>query len=267
MASDLSLLKSTVADVLGLQGTVAEEQANAQAENLQATGATAEADAYQQAADISTKTAGTAQVLGDLQKAQEQRKLYSTLGTAAANTGANGFGDTSGSAIALLRDSVQRGALGQQLIDVQTGQNIAGYLEQSSAALAEKSAVNAQVGAANSLATAETTAANVAAANAANESTALQQFLALNPPQTAEQQAAQDVVTSTLTSPLNGPAALPQTAQPGTDLANFVPQQPTINGQPTLANPGGTPTTGIASYGVVQTNPIFGSGGTKPLAF
>lgn len=236
MAADLSLLKSATADILGLQGTAAEETANATAKGIEATGATAEEAAYQTAGNIALSQSDQEAIIGNIQKLQEQRNALKTLGSAAASTAANGFSGDSETSLAIMRSNLQQSYLGQQLIDAQTGLTRTGYLEQSTATQAEIAAVKAQANAATSLQNAETTAAATASSNAANETSALKALLAqinspnnpdnqnLTPQQLAEQQATQGVITSTLASPLNGPAQLPQVAQPSAQPGVVGPQ-------------------------------------------
>lgn len=216
MAAELSLLKGAVADVLGLQGTVEEERANVEAEQIQSQGSQGEIDSYNRAADIAERNAALEGTLGDIQEFQLQRQVGKSIGTQAAEVSGGGFSAESGTAVALLRESLQQGYLGTQLLRTQTQQEQGGYLEQAAAARGEAGAVGAQIAASNRLAEAQTNAANVAAANAASESAALKSYLEQNPPETPEEAARQELVTSTLRSPLNGPASLPASVNPAT---------------------------------------------------
>lgn len=218
MASDLSLLKSAVTDVLGLSGKAAEDNANAAAQAATAAGNTAEASSYEAAIGGANEAATLEGIAGNIRGIQEQRKVGQTLATQRADIAANGFSMDSGSSIALLRASLQQGYLSQQLNDVQTGINRGGYLEQAAASASEQAAATAAAKSATDLGAAYTSAGTIATANAASETDAIQKMLlqdyVLNGPLTPQQQATQDVVTSALKSPLNGPMALPASAVP-----------------------------------------------------
>lgn len=209
MATDLGLLKGSVADILGLQGNAAESEANAQASDIQALGATEEARIYGTAGDIARRNAQLEGISGDILSLQQQREVRKNLGNQrAANAGA-GFA-ASGSSLDILASSLREGYLGQQLIQTQTALNQGGYLQQGAATEAEIAAVKTSGDAATALAQAQREAAATSAANAANQSEALQAYLKVNAPETAEEKAGASLVTSTLKSPLNGPASLPQ---------------------------------------------------------
>ena len=217
MATDLNLLKSATTDILDLSGKAAEDTANAQAQTAVAGGNTTEAGLYGSAIQIAQSNAGLEDIAGNIQDIQEQRKATATIGKQLAAGAGNGFA-ASGSSVALLRQSLQQSYLAQQLNDVQTQITKGGFLEQATAAQSEQAAAQAAATSATALGTAYTNASNVATANAANETAALEKLMTLdiqqNGPLTPEQQATQDVVTSVLKSPLNGAAALPESAFP-----------------------------------------------------
>lgn len=266
IGDDVALLKSTVADVLGLQGSAAEETANATAQGLTATGDQSEVQAYQSAQGIAKYQSDVEAVIGQIQQLQEQRKLTQTLGTQAAGVAASGFSGSSESSMAILRSSLQQGYLGQQLINTQTELNQGGYLEQATATQGEIAAVQAASSAATSLQQSETQAAATATANAANETKALESLLTVNqndpananltPQQLAEAQATTATVTSTLASPLNGPVQLSPAAQPnplapgqpvgGTGTGPAFPNQIAFPTLPTAATAGPTSFGGFA---------------------
>lgn len=77
-----------------------------------------EAAAYGKAASIATQNAKLETESTAIQQAQEGRKIYQTLGAQSAQVGGAGLA-ASGSALDVLRGSVQQGALQKQLIGLQ----------------------------------------------------------------------------------------------------------------------------------------------------
>lgn len=211
MATDLALLRSATSDILGLTGNAVEGDARARAQEIQAQGATEEEKAYGTAGDIARRNAQLEGIVGDIQGLQQQREVRRTIGEQRAGVAAAGFA-SSGSSLDLLGSSLRQGYLGKQLIDTQTALSQGGYLQQGAATDAEIAAVQTQSRSALSLADAEREAAATSRANAANQAGALQQYLKVNPPSTPQEKAGAALVTSSLNSPLNGPASLPPEA-------------------------------------------------------
>lgn len=77
-----------------------------------------EADAYKKASSIATQNAVLEHESTQIQQTQEGRKVFQTLGAQAAQVGGAGL-SASGSALDVLRSSVQQGALQKQLIGLQ----------------------------------------------------------------------------------------------------------------------------------------------------
>lgn len=183
--ADTGLLQSTVAQILGLQATAAQQTAEgtgltteaqgftaeaqgaaltasgyaygAQAANETATGYTAEATAYGQAANIATNNSTIAGVVGSIQTLQQQRQVLAATSTQRAQVAGNGFLEA-GSNVSLLQSSVQQGNLGAQQIGTQTLLEQGGYEEEASAATAEQTAATAASAAATTTAAADTAA-------------------------------------------------------------------------------------------------------------
>lgn len=223
---DLSLLKGAVDQSLSLNATAAEDTANATAQGLTATGDQQEANLYGNAIAVANNNVGLEAIAGQLQGVQIARKASATTGTAAANAAANGYSGNSLSSVLMLQDSVRQGALAQQLNTAQTNINEGGYEEQAAASQVEQQAATTASSTAGVLGSQYSNAAAISTANAANETSALETLLNTDNATNAangntlspEAQANQDLVLSTLKSPLNGPATLPQSSNPSTAL-------------------------------------------------
>lgn len=176
MATDLGLLKGTVSDLLGLKGQVAEGNANKTAAEIAAQGDDIEAGAYGTAAELARNNANLTTVAGEIQGIIEKRASSAAAGSLRADVAGAGLRMT-GSNLALLRNSVQNGYLQQQLVRTQTEMTRGGYLEQAAAADQEQKAAQVAATGQRSLADAQAQAASLAAANAANETTALMGYL------------------------------------------------------------------------------------------
>lgn len=146
---------------LSTNATTAAEQANLVSSNITAsgeskaqadlaTGYTAEQTAYTNAGLVSGESAKVAGYAGDVLKYQDWIDTLKSVGTAQAAAGAGGAA-RSGSVTDVLRSSLQQGALTQQLTELQTAQDIGGYLEQQTASQAEASAAGSQSKAATDL--------------------------------------------------------------------------------------------------------------------
>lgn len=147
----------------GLQNTITTATGEAAAEQLAAQGALAQTAAYQSAANISGENAKVAGIAGQVMRYQQQLELQRSLGSTSAAVGASGAA-MSGSALDILRSSMQQGALGGQLIDIQTALTQGGYFEQQGAAGAEVAASNVQAASATALSNSYTAEAAQAAA-------------------------------------------------------------------------------------------------------
>jgi hypothetical protein len=205
-AADTGLQRGTVADILGLQSKAEIDAANAQASDIQAAGYQQEVGAYTTAGEIAGNNAVTAGIAGDIKLLQEQRALKRTLGSQRADIASAGFRN-SGSAIDLMQSSVQQGALGRQLISTQTALAKGGYLEEGAASAAEAAGATMASTAAAALAEQQRSSGQLATANAANETAALQTYLAGTTP-TPE--------GALVTSTLSAPGGTPTTFNPAT---------------------------------------------------
>lgn len=209
MATDLGLLKGAVTDVLDLTGQATKDTANARAQSITAAGDREEAAAYGTAAGIADQNAMLEGVAGDIQGIQEQRKATQAIGRQRAGIGAAGFTGSSGTAVALLQESLRQQYIGQQIIQTQTQITQGGSLAQGAASRAEQATANAAANAADELGAGYTAAAGTATANAARETAAIDALLrdqSTNNTLTPEQKRTQDLVTATLKG---GDAALP----------------------------------------------------------
>lgn len=187
----------------GLQTTQidATGQANAAAET--AAGAAAEAGAYGSAGQVAQQNEAIAGIAGEIALFQQQRQVAATVGQATAAAGAGGT-LTSGSAYDVIQSSYQQGAIGGQVIQVQTALDQGGYAEEYQATQAEVAAANAQAAAANTEATAYSSEASLAAQQTA-------QLNALYAPQVKQV----NNLTTNPTSAVGGKDSQPYTAYAG----------------------------------------------------
>ena len=204
-----TLLSGSVSNILNLQATATTDTAaatadtaNATAATTSATGYTAEGASYQTSADIAAQNAVTAQLAGQVTTLQEARTMRTTEGEQQAAVAGSGFG-ASGSSLDIIRSSLQQGYLTQQLNTLTATETAGGYLEEQSAALAEKAATKVSADAATALASSDTTAAstattagNLATANAASETSALKAFIGTSPLSTGQQLIVSPLTTS-----------------------------------------------------------------------
>ena len=195
--ANLSAVSGIVSSLLGFQGEAAQNAANATAAGLTAQGDLGEAAAYGSAYQIAQQNAILAGVSGDISELQQQRQVSQTIGAQQAGVAASGF-RSAGSAISLLKSSLQQGYIGKQLIETQTGIQQGGFLEAGAASQAEQAAANTAAQSADVLGQAESTAAATATTNAANETAALTAYLKTVTP-TPETQLVTDVMGGTNT--------------------------------------------------------------------
>lgn len=191
--ANLAALTRAADDLLNFKATMASTPFDIRASNLQAAGDLGEADAYGSAQKIAEQNAQLAGVAGTVQIAQQQRTAMRTIGAQQAQTAASGFAN-SGSAISMLRDSLQQSYLGKQLIEAQTGITQGGYLEAGAAATAEQQAAQTAAGVATELAGKQQESLDAATTNATNETGALTDYLKSVAP-TPETQLVTDVIT------------------------------------------------------------------------
>ncbi len=92
----------------------------------------AEAGDYSKAASLANQNAALALESGRIQQAQEARKVFQVTGQEAAATGASGFA-SGGSALDVLRSTVQQGGLQHQIIGLQAGIQAGSFQQQAAA--------------------------------------------------------------------------------------------------------------------------------------
>lgn len=151
------------ADDLNLVSSEILAQANSKADALKATGLQDEANAYSSAYGIAEANAGLEAASTQVTQLQEQRDVIKTIGSQRADVAAAGFKEA-GSNLALLRNSVQQGALTQQLTGLEGAVQEGGYLAEAAASNAEFLAANTAATAATDLSTAEGTVSTLSSA-------------------------------------------------------------------------------------------------------
>ena len=109
------------------------------AEEEQAQGAAAEAQQYGIAAGYAGQEAQYSQMSTDIQAAQKQRELNTSLGRTASQVAGAGF-SASGSALDILRSSASQGSLAKAVTQEQGNIQTAGYQEQQQSYLAMQTA-------------------------------------------------------------------------------------------------------------------------------
>lgn len=246
-STNLSLVGSSVSGILGLQSDEVQRRANAEAQGITAEGYQAEIDAYGKASGIAEGNAGVAQIASDVKALQADREMQRSMGTARANAAGQGVGTESGSSVDIMRMSMQEGFLNQQLIQLEGAIDVSGYHQQAAAYQASSAAAKAARDSARATADAYTTSADVAAAQAANQTAALTDYLK-NTGLDKESQAEFDLITGTLDGTATGDqlskvaesSAGPTEAQTGWEALQ-------IN-QPWNAQAQKFPTPGITGY-------------------
>lgn len=101
-----------------------------------------EANAYQTAAGLAIQNKGLQQASTAIQVQQTQRQINQTIGGAKADIGAAGLQEH-GSAIDVIRNSAQQGALQTQLLKTQGQIEETAYGEQAAAYVGEEAQANA----------------------------------------------------------------------------------------------------------------------------
>jgi len=158
--ASLSGLKS------GLESTRIVAEGQSAAAKAGAEGADAEITAYETSGAISEENARIAGIAGDIAILQQQREVARASGAASAAAGAGGV-IAGGGVLDVLRSSYQQGALGAQLLGVQTALEQGGYYAQSAATDAQAAAARAQKNASLAEADAYTAQATQAASQIA----------------------------------------------------------------------------------------------------
>lgn len=160
--NNVDSLASLAGLMSGLQGTQVLATGQATAARTIAEGADAEAAAYTTAGDIAEENARIAGIAGDISLVQQQRAVAAAGGQISAGAGAGGVIE-SGNVLDVMRASYQQGAIGAQMLTVQTALEVGGHEEQAAATDAEVAAAQAQRNAALAEADAYTSQASLAA--------------------------------------------------------------------------------------------------------
>lgn len=113
-------------------GTAITDFGSAAADLLMAEGSREAAKAYGQASAIATSNSNLTLRSGQIQEEQESRAITQALGSENADVASAGF-KNSGSALYLMKSSLQQGALAKQLISNQTEITAQGYQQQAAA--------------------------------------------------------------------------------------------------------------------------------------
>lgn len=100
----------------------------------------------QKAAQYATENAGIAEASGRVKQLQAERQIYQVIGGQQADVAGAGFAK-SGSALDLMRSSVEQGALTKALLENQTQIEVRGYRQEAEAKLAEAAQYQAQASA------------------------------------------------------------------------------------------------------------------------
>lgn len=176
-APDTALLQSITSDVGSLNAEATRDAADAEASTTQSEGYGKEIDAYNAVGAIAGQNATIEGVAGNIRQLQANRLVNTTVGAQRAAVASAGFAQ-SGSSLDLMKSSIQQGYMTDQIIRTQTAVQQGGYLEQGAAAQAEASGARVASDAALSLAKSQAAAGQLAAANAANETAALNAYIA-----------------------------------------------------------------------------------------
>jgi hypothetical protein len=102
----------------------------ASADRSKAAGLRIEGQEYTLAAGLATQNAQYAQISTNIKEFQAQRDIFQTLGKQQADVASSGFQEA-GSALDLLRDSAEQGALNVAVLGAQGQIEVAGYEEQA----------------------------------------------------------------------------------------------------------------------------------------
>lgn len=173
---------NTAQQALDYQGQATQDEYQAAGYDLQQTGYSKEEEAYNNAREISLRNANLSLLSGKIADQQEQRKIYQTISGQRADITGSGFTGNSGSALYLMADSAQQGALARAQIRTNAQLQAQGYQAGAAADQAQIEAAGVASGqagiAANAArdAAAQARAAGVATqTNAVNALSALQQ--------------------------------------------------------------------------------------------
>jgi hypothetical protein len=182
-SADLSLIRGVVSDVLGFKAKGIEYDAAASAQKTTAAGYDAEIASYDSSGRLSNMYAAYSKAAGDIYEIQGQRETLKTVGTQRAGLAGSGFSDSED----IVRSTLQKGYLANQLLRTQSLYDQAGYLEQASASTAQSTAAGKAKQAALDTADVYSDAATTSRTYATNATTGLSGYLAkFNTTTTAE---------------------------------------------------------------------------------
>jgi hypothetical protein len=132
---DFGGIGGAVSDIFGGMGTLAGAKAYK-----------VSAQYSRKAAQYATENAGIAESSGRVKQLQANRQIYQVIGGQQADVAGAGFAK-SGSALDLLRSSVEQGALTKALLSNQTAIEVRGYKQEAEGKLAEAASYDAQASA------------------------------------------------------------------------------------------------------------------------
>jgi hypothetical protein len=204
VAADTALLAGITADIGSNKALAAQNEANARAKATEAEGYQREIEAYATVGAIAEQGFTVEGIAGNIRQLQAGRAVQRTIGKQRAETASAGFADA-GSSLDLLRSTLQEGYLTDQLIRSGTSLAQGGYLEQRAAAEADAAGARLASDAALELSRSYTAAGELATANAANQTKALQDYLTATGGITDPTRA---LVTSTLEQDPNQPTTI-----------------------------------------------------------
>lgn len=173
---DAAQLDRIVSGITDLNASAAENAARATASETQAKGYLKEAEAYGTVGAIAENNATIEGVAGNIRQLQANRAVTRTVGSQRASIAAAGFAN-SGGALDLMQSSLQEGYLTDQLIQSQTAINQGGFLSQKAASDAEAAGARLASDAQMDLSRSYASAGQLATANAASQTAALQAYL------------------------------------------------------------------------------------------
>ncbi len=175
-AADTGLLERITESITSNQALAAQNEANARATATQAEGYQREIEAYRTVGSIAEQNATYEGISGNIKQLQAGRAVQRTLGKQRAQTASAGFANAAGS-LDILRSSMQEGYLQDQLIRSQTAIAQGGYFQEAAAAEASGAGAQLASDAALELSRGYTSAGQLATATAAQQTSALQQYL------------------------------------------------------------------------------------------
>ena len=126
----MKLSSATFNDIGGAVNDLFSAESNAESLNIKAQGDLAEAQTYGLAEGLANQNAQFTANSTAIQQMQADRALTMSLGSTKADVASSGFAE-SGSALDILRDSAQQGALQRQVLTQQGQITEAGYEEQA----------------------------------------------------------------------------------------------------------------------------------------